>query len=268
MLGEMSSPWRERAKRVFPGIVHFARLFRLLRNQVRYPLAATVLDVHGTVLAGPFAGLRCPRSGGTGGYWDMLGTYEQSLQPVVANIIEHPPRAIIVVGAAHGYYAAGFAKRCPNTRIVAYEMDPTRAHLMSKYLRLNGVTDRVETRVAKCEAADLSAELRREPHALVFMDVEGAEDFLLDPEEVPALCDTELVVELHDVFVPGVTDRIKRRFAGSHRQAIHVEAAPQKPCLPAAFERFIRPYWRRMATELREQAGSWMHLVPLSPRAT
>ena len=91
MLGEMSSPWRERAKRAFPGMVQGVRLCRLLRNQVRYPIAATVLDMRGTVLAGPFAGLRCPRSGGVGGYWEMLGTYEQSLHPVIEHIIQHPP---------------------------------------------------------------------------------------------------------------------------------------------------------------------------------
>jgi hypothetical protein len=267
MLGEMSSPWRERAKRAVPGIVHGARLYRLLRNQIRYPLAATVLDVHGTVLAGPFAGLRCPRSGGTGGYWDMLGTYEQSLQPVVEHIIRQPPRVIIVVGAAHGYYVGGFAKRCPDTRVVAYEMDPTRVDLMNKYLRLNGVIDRVETHVARCGVEDLSAELRREPHALIFMDVEGAEDLLLDPEEVPALREAEILVELHDIFVPGVTDRIQRRFADSHRQTIHVEALPQKPSLPATFERLLRPYWHRMAIANRPEAASWMHLEPQSRSA-
>ena len=100
MLGEMSSPWRERAKRAFPGMVQGVRLCRLLRNQVRYPIAATVLDMRGTVLAGPFAGLRCLRSGGVGGYWEMLGTYEQSLHPVIEHIVEHPPPAIVVVGAA------------------------------------------------------------------------------------------------------------------------------------------------------------------------
>ena len=70
-----------------------------------------------------------------------------------------------------------------------------------------------EAHAAKCELKDLSAELRREPCALIFMDVEGAEDLLLDPMAVPALLHVEILVELHDVSVPGVTDRIQRRFA-------------------------------------------------------
>jgi hypothetical protein len=267
MLGEMSSPWRERAKRAFPGLVQGARLYRLLCNQVRYPVAATVLDLHGTVLAGPFAGLRCPRSGGAGGYWEMLGTYEQCLHPVIEHIIRHPPPAIIVVGAAHGYYVGGLAKRCPDTHVVAYEMDATRVDLMNKYLRINGVMDRVETHATRCEAEDLSAELRREPCALIFMDVEGAEDFLLDPKEVPALYQTEILVELHDVFVPGVTDRIQRRFAGSHRSTIHLEEPPRKPALPATLDRLLRPYWPRMAVPWRVEAGSWLFLEPNSHAA-
>ena len=264
MLGEMSSPWRERAKRAFPGMVQGVRLCRLLRNQVRYPIAATVLDMRGTVLAGPFAGLRCPRSGGVGGYWEMLGTYEQSLHPVIEHIIQHPPPAIVVVGAAHGYYVGGLAKRCPKTRVMAYEMDATRVDLMNKYLRINRVIDRVEAHAAKCELKDLSAELRREPCALIFMDVEGAEDFLLDPMAVPALLHVEILVELHDVFVPGVTDRIQRRFAESHHWTTYQEEPPQKPALPATLDRLLGPYWRQMAVPRRAEAGSWLHLVPRS----
>jgi predicted O-methyltransferase YrrM len=110
----------------------------------------------------------------------MLGTYERSLIPVVECVIEQRPRVIIDVGAAYGYYALGFARRCSGSRVVAYELDHTRLDLIQRYCRLNGVEERVEMR-SECTVASLGRDLRRSPGAFLFMDAEGAEDTLLQP---------------------------------------------------------------------------------------
>ena len=88
--------WRETIKRVMPQLVHLVRFGRLMANQVRYPVAATMLDWHGTVLDGPFMGMRYVRSG-MAKFAQMLGTYERSLIPVVERVIEQRPRVIIEV---------------------------------------------------------------------------------------------------------------------------------------------------------------------------
>lgn len=264
MVGEMSSPWRERAKRAVPAIVHIGRVGRLLRNQVRYPIAATIIDLDRTVLAGPFAGMRYPGSG-VNGYPELLGTFEQCLTPAVEDIIRDPPPAVIVVGAACGYYALGFARTCPQTQVIAYEMDPTRVDVMRKYARLNRLEGRIEARAMRCTAADLRRDLVAEPRSFIFMDVEGNEDNLLDPDAVPELRETEIIVELHDMFVPGVTARIRQRFALSHQQRIFEEQPPVRPPMPMAFDRFLRPHWQKMAWEERGARFQWLHLLPQSP---
>jgi hypothetical protein len=50
--------WKETIKRLMPQLVHQARFGRLMTNQVRYPVAATMLDWHGTVRNSPFMGMR------------------------------------------------------------------------------------------------------------------------------------------------------------------------------------------------------------------
>src|SRR3984957_13370423 len=171
---------KETIKHVMPQLVHLVRLGRLMANQVRYPVAATMLDWRGTIVDGPFMGMRYVRSG-MAKFAQVLGTYERSLIPVVERVIEQRPRVIIDVGAAYGYYALGFAWRCPGAHVIAYELDRTRLDLMRKYRRLNRLDDRVETR-SECTVTSLDEDLQRSPGAFVFMDAEGAEDELLRPE--------------------------------------------------------------------------------------
>jgi hypothetical protein len=262
----MSAPWRERAKHAIPQIVHLARFGRLMANQVRYPIVGTCLDWGGTIIGGPFRGIRYPRSG-IGNYFEVIGTYEQCLIPLVEQIIRRQPKVIIDVGACYGYYALGFAKRCPATRVVAYELDATRQDLIRKYARWNNLERRVELR-GECTTADLDADLPDGRGALVFMDVEGAEDALLRPDEAPGLRRAEIVVELHEMFVPGVTERLSDRFAETHRGTL-IRQTPSELTeeldAPATVNRLLRSYWSRMTTEDRASEMAWLHLVPRAP---
>jgi hypothetical protein len=240
-----------------PQLVCLVRFGRLLANQVRYPVAATILDWGGRIIDGPFVGLRYARSGMVK-FSQLLGTYERCLVPVVERVIEQRPRVIIDVGAAYGYYALGFARRCPNSRVIAYETDCTRLDLMRKYRRLNGLDNQVEAR-SECTAASLGEDLRQSPGAFVFMDAEGAEDQLLTPE-IRNIEQSEMLIELHEMFVPGVTGRLRRRFARTHMAAVIPQAAIRSR--PDGANWFIRSFWQQLNTEDRDAQMAWLHLVP------
>ena len=262
----MSAPWRERAKHAIPQIVHLARFGRLMANQVRYPIVGTCLDWGGMIIGGPFRGMRYPRSG-IGNYFEVIGTYEQCLIPLVEQIIQRQFRVIIDVGACYGYYALGFAKRCPAARVIAYELDATRQDLIRKYARWNKLEARVDVR-GECTTADLDADLSDGHGALVFMDVEGAEDALLHPDKAPGLRRAEIVVELHEMFVPGVTGRLSDRFAETHRSTL-IRQTPSELTkaldAPDTVNRLLRSYWNRMTTEDRATEMAWLHFVPRAP---
>jgi hypothetical protein len=249
--------WKETVKRALPQLVYLARFGRLMANQVRYPVAATILDWRGRVINGPFMGMRYARSGMVK-FSQMLGTYERCLIPVVERVIEQRPRVIIDVGAAYGYYALGFARRCPGSHIIAYEQDSTRLDLMRKYCHLNRLDDRVETR-GECTVTSLDEDLKRSPGAFVFMDAEGAEDELLSPE-IRNIEQSEMLVELHEMFVPGVTGRLRERFAPTHMSSVIPQAAIQSQ--PDDANWFIRSFWRQLNTEDRQEQMAWLHLVP------
>lgn len=248
---------KETIKHVMPQLVHLVRLGRLMANQVRYPVAATTLDWRGTIVDGPFMGMRYVRSG-MAKFAQVLGTYERSLIPVVERVIEQRPRVIIDVGAAYGYYALGFAWRCPGSQVIAYELDNTRLDLIRKYCGLNAVEDHVETR-SECTVASLAQDLRRSPGAFLFMDAEGAEDALLQPD-IGNIEQSEMLIELHEMFAPGVTRRLRDRFARTHMSSVIPQAAIQAQ--PNDANWFIRLFWRELNREDRGEPMTWLHLVP------
>jgi len=100
------------------------------------------------------------------------------------------------------------------------------------------------------------------------MDVEGAEATILEPALVGQLSRAELLIELHEMFVPGVTDLLQQRFASTHDQRI-ISATP----LPR--HRLDLSAWdlgdldhatlSQIVDELREGEMSWLHLTPRKP---
>lgn len=257
--------WRQNVKRAAPALIHGVRLGRWAANQVRFPVAAALVELRsgGRIMGGPFAGTRSPY-GRLGGYQELFGLYEEPLIPVVERIIARKPSLIVDAGAAYGYYAIGLAVRCPDAKVVAYEMDRTRSDLMARYARLNGVAERVEVR-GLCTEADLRADLAGAPDAVLIMDVEGAEEHLLDPAGVPALAGVEILLELHEIAAPGITALVRQRFAATHDQVLIADREPEAdPAVlgPLAPVPFFRETLRRMMRHERDPGQAWLHLAP------
>jgi hypothetical protein len=215
------------------------------------------------VLAGPFRGVRIPawqhRS-----YSELLGVYEHDIAPTVEDVIARKPRTIINVGSAYGYYALGFASRLPEVRIIGYEMDITRVKLVTKFAALNGVADRIALR-RECTTATLAADLEQDARAFVLMDIERGEAAVLDSSLVPMLKRAELLIKLHEMFVPGVTAMLQKRFAATHYQSVIRETAvPLDKLDLAAFGLgdLDRSKLAEILDDLRGQEMAWLHLTP------
>ena len=97
------------------------------------------------------------------------------------------------------------------------------------------------------------------------MDVEGAEDFLLEPSRAPGLRTAEILVELHDMFVPGVTERLKARFEPTHTVSLISNSSDNEleTVLPRLRKLSIsEPILIRHGKEKRGIEMFWMHLRP------
>ena len=219
----------------------------------------------GQVRAGPFKGTRYIHSAHGSSYVPkLLGIYERELYPTVEHAIAADFPLIIDIGAAEGYYAVGMARRCPKSKVVAYEMEPGARDLLHQMIELNGLNSQVEIR-GKCDVDDLARTLANTDRSLVICDCEGFESELLSLERAPALRHSAILVEMHDFLVPGVTDKLLAHFRDSHT----IERIDQADRSPAEFpftSLYIsclpRSYLDWAVSEGRPVKMHWLWMLP------
>ena len=217
------------------------------------------------VLGGPFAGLRYVEdSVGSAYVPKLLGIYESELSVQVASICQRRPSLIIDIGAAEGYYAIGLAVRNPQARVIAFEMESQGQAALREMAALNGVAERVEIR-GKCEPRDLAAVLGDNPSPIIVCDVEGYEQHLLDLRSVPALARATILLELHDFIVPGITEKLRGRFNGTHRIE-HIWQQPrsreQFPWRTLGTTLLLKSYLDWSVSEWRPVRMAWLWMEP------
>lgn len=78
------------------------------------------------VRRGPFKGLKYPFLSAiySAFFPKVLGYYEMELHPAIDILKQKQYTSILDVGCSEGYYAVGFARLFPHSKIVAYDLDP------------------------------------------------------------------------------------------------------------------------------------------------
>ena len=213
------------------------------------------------VLSGPFAGMAyITDSSGSAFLPKILGTYELEIASAVEAIKSTPHDLIVDVGAAEGYYAVGLARSKPDARIVCFEAHKPARYLLKRLAKLNGLHDRIGIQ-GFCTPANLAVALATAHHPAVVCDCEGGEEVLLDPAAVAALVRAAILVELHEHLVPGIAQRLRERFAATHRidQFDSRDRAPADlpPGVPLQGEDVARAL-----SEYRNASNSWYFMTP------
>lgn len=175
------------------------------------------------IFAGPFRGMQLiPEIMDKHFAPTLLGSYEWEIHGAVEEAITRKYKQIVNIGCSFGYYAVGFALRMPETKVFAFDIDPVAREHCKKMAQANHVEDRVIIGEAfKHE----DYERFSGPETLVFMDIEGAEQDLLNPQKAPALLGMDVVVEIHDFMIPGLSTKLPLRFAETHQ----VRVIPNAP---------------------------------------
>ena len=202
-------------------------------------------------IAGPFRNVELPRETWTRHISPkLLGTYESELHATLEACCARRYRRVIDIGAADGFYAAGLAMRL-GQRVVAFEADPWQRYV----IRRTAAVNRADVDV-RGPATVRSVARVVEPGSLLLCDCEGAEDALLDPLAIPGLARCDLVVEVHDAFVPGVAERLRRRFHATH-DIREIPAEPEKR--PPGAIAALAPADRALAVREHRAGGcAWM----------
>jgi hypothetical protein len=221
---------------------------RLLAKWRSLLIQNTVLQHQGTVVwQGPLKGLDFwPRSAEGCHVAKLLGCYEQPLQPFIEDALQTEYSTILNIGCAEGYYAVGMARQMPDTRILAYDLNPEAQKTCTALAEKNGVADRV-TVGSLFSPSDFAAFAGA--RTLVMCDIEGAEQDLLDPGKAPALAGMDLIVESHDGLVPGITDVLMQRFEPTHRIEV-VQDNGSRPLTDT-------PVWFQQLAHLDQLLATW-----------
>lgn len=194
--------------------MNHARSAKKQEAQLQRVLAEVTRKSGLVVQSGPFQGMRyVDRINWLVFVPKLLGVYERELAGVTRQMLSAHYPVVVNIGCGEGYYAVGFARGSPHSKVMAYDIDPLSRDMCAEMAHLNGVSDRVVVR-GECTHATLADDLT--PHSLVICDCEGYELQLLDPEKCPALKDVDLLVELHEFAAEGLTEQMLSRFRATH----------------------------------------------------
>lgn len=230
----------------------------LLRGWGNEAVARALLDRFGNqVQEGPFAGtVLAPMSQREQIGPFLLGVYESELDQAWETVCRGTYTQIIDVGAKFGYYAVGLARKYPRATVVAFDTDWW-ARKATREMAAANHTPNVVVR-GFCSPEWLVREV--EEAAFIISDCEGYEDALFSSTTVPALRSATLIVETHDVFVPGVRARIREAFGRSH--AIRVIDNESSRRRTTRSLEFLSTEQRRLAEHEVRSPQVWLLCLP------
>ena len=221
-------------------------------------LANRVIKSHGAIVqSGPFKGMVCIRDADEGCLVPkLLGCYEEELIPAVESFIRTGYDRIIDVGCASGYWLTGLALRMPHAKASGFDIEKEALARCSELISLNNVQSRV-TLLGLCTPDQLERLINGK--TLLFMDCDGPEYELLDPQLAPALGKADIIVEIHDFINPKISSTLHERFRESHA----IERISSRTREPAS-ERYPglkalpREHWPAALDERRPCVQEWM----------
>lgn len=240
------------------GAVQLNNALRLLSKWRSVLIQNTLLQQQGAVvLDGPLKGMDFMSQSAEGCHIaKLLGCYEQPLLPYIEQAIVDSYPLLLNIGCAEGYYAVGMARRMPQTRVLAFDLNPKAQEVCAELAVKNGVSGRVT--VGALFRPEDFAKYAGE-RALVLCDIEGAERDLLDPAAAPALAGMDLIVEAHEGLIPGITKLLIDRFSATHdTTVVEDNGQRQLPRAPAWFNNLAHLDQLLAVWEWRSEPTPWL----------
>lgn len=157
----------------------------------------------------------------------LLGAYEDELLPVWRSVFRKPYNTLVNIGAAHGAYAVGLARRYPGATVLAFDTDPWSrdvTHLMKRRNKTSNLSVG-----GFCSPSCLRHVL--DGRSFLLSDCEGFEAQLLLGCAPSVLRNCDLLVELHEKAAPGVTDQLTAHLQDTHQ----LNLISSTPSLPTSY---------------------------------
>ncbi len=168
-----------------------------------------------TILNGPFKGIRYPSIDITELTLTpkITGSYEMQLVPLINQIAKIPYNNILDIGCAEGYYAVGFAKLFPQCTVHCYDINEVDLKFCRQMAKLNNLSNLTFNNLCSPETL---INFNYGKNSLIFCDCEGYELDLFTDKVIQSLNQTDVLIELHDVINPIISETIMKRFSITH----------------------------------------------------
>ena len=217
-------------------------------------------DRESIIHSGAFAGMRYGTEAVGGAILPkIIGSYECQLSDLIVGFKHRDYTHAVDIGSAEGYYVVGLARLMPGVKVFAFDIDPKAHELCRDNAERNSVLDQIQFR-DECTPTELAKVI--EHKTLIVCDCEGFEAEILDPVATPELGQCDILVELHDLIVPGVSDLIYRRFRDTHEIEFYSEGARDPDAYPAL--RGLKEFEASLA--MNEKRGGRMQWAFLESR--
>ena len=215
------------------------------------------------VVSGPFRGMVYARHAADKILLPrLLGTYECEVHAAVEQLCKSRPDVVVIAGAGEGYYAVGLARRLPDAMVVAYDGFRWARHLLRQMVSRNSVGNRV--RIERLvDPATLEKTLQAAKRPALVCDVDGFEIELVEPQTVPTLVRTTILLEMHP-WVSGLTEEMYRRFGSTHRierfqqRRRNMQDLPSDVALPEE-----EALWAMDEYQFRGVEHCWLYMTPM-----
>jgi hypothetical protein len=221
-------------------------------------------QTHGIVQAGPFKGMKLSDRLSWGSFSDeaakVLGFYEEELHAFIEQIIAESPDRILNIGCAEGYYAVGIARRLPQAKVIAFDIDPKAQEITLASATQNNCASHFSVS-GEIKVSEIEGYLKGSEHPFLFMDCEGGELTLLDPLQTPSLSKTSILVECHNFLNRTIVSTLQARLSPTHNVEIIAEGE-RNPNKSPILARLSSNYRWLAVNENRPECMHWIWATP------
>lgn len=162
---------------------------------------------------GPFSGLKIPEKLlNVLTLTEILGFYESCLHFVFSDLLNRKIKNIMIIGGNNGYYAAGLSNLFNPDSLFIYEMVQDLHPKIASWFEINNLSD------YKILGEATTEEFKKfeKKIDLLFMDCEGFEKTLLNPNEFNWQKNSDIIVELHPFYKDNLISDFTDKFQSTH----------------------------------------------------
>jgi hypothetical protein len=190
---------------------------KLFKKQKKVNLATknSLLEIIGNrIYFGPFSGTKIPKAA-----YDfltvseILGLYESCLHSKFSNLLNQDISNVILVGGNNGYYAAGISYLFNPEIINIYESEDKFHPIINSWFLENKLSNtNILGKASIEEFEQIESKID-----FIFMDCEGYEIELLNPQLFLWQQKTEILLELHPFYEDNLIAILTSRFKQTHK---------------------------------------------------